>query len=374
MIQVLQAAPRQKGTSEKLMQGLTLASQSIPELIGEYRKDRRQEQLDQMIGLGKKAEPTRPDLGVQPLSEDQQVDMLAKGIKEKYGRDITPQERDFFKLGIQNMPKQPQLQMQPPQQQQNSEFTPEQKRILAFERAKENPDIAGKLLEFEKMKVKEHQYGEAAKAESFKLHQPFIDDTTSQYKAFETDMKPRLLQMQELNKEELISPTAAQFLDKMHVDLGILENPSAELYDKVSQDLLKGLPETYGNRILQVEVQNFLKTIPRLVNSVEGRRMIASNMLKLGEFKQAYYDSMRRLQTDAIYNNQKLPRDFQQQVLENSMPQFERINKDFQQLAQVKEIPQGTVGFFNPQGGISFVPDNPDSLKWAESNGGRRIW
>jgi hypothetical protein len=210
---------------------------------------------------------------------------------------------------------------------------------------------------------------------SYDIQKDFIDKITSTYQAFETDMKPRLMQMQKLETDEqLIGPAAAQFLESFQIPLGVLENPSNELYDKLSQDLLKGLPETYGNRILKVEVENFLKTIPRLINSPNGRRMIASNFLKLGEIKEAFYKEMRSMQSDLIDKNAKFPKDFEQKVFDNVKPQLDRLTNEFVSLSEIKDVPENTVPFFNPQGGISFVPKNEKAIQWAQENGGKRIW
>lgn len=206
---------------------------------------------------------------------------------------------------------------------------------------------------------------------AYKANEDFINETTSTYKAFETEMKPRLLQMRNIKDEDLIGPTAATFLEAFGIPLGALSDPSSELFNKLSQDLLKGLPETYGNRILKVEVDNFLKTIPQLVNSADGRRMIASNMLKLGEMKEVYYKAMRNMQQSALESG-KFPRDFQQSVFDQVKPQIDRINNEFTKLSEVKSIPEGTIPFFNPNGQIEFVPE--ELAEWATENGGRRIW
>jgi hypothetical protein len=234
--------------------------------------------------------------------------------------------------------------------------------------------------ETEKAKLKSKQAAAKDKAKeasidrSYEFNKDFIKSTTDSYKSFESDLKPRLMQLQNLNNEQLISPSSAKFLEIMNLPLGMLENPSNELYEKVSQDLLKGLPETYGNRILKVEVENYLKTIPRLVNSPEGRRMIASNALKLGEIKQAFYNEMRNVQQTAIDKNERLPRDFEQKVFENSLPRVQKLTKQFTELSSIKSVPKGTVPFFNPQGTVSFVPNDPEAMKWAEQNGGERVW
>lgn len=208
---------------------------------------------------------------------------------------------------------------------------------------------------------------------SYKSQEEFINSTTKQYKSFETDTKPRLLQMQKINDDgQLIGPTAAAFLETLGIPLGALEDPSSELFTKLSQDLLKGLPDTYGNRILKVEVDNFLKTIPTLLNSASGRRMIASNMLKLGEMKEVYYQEMRKQQKSALEKGLPLARDFQQSVFDNVKPQIDRINEEFVKMSDVKFVPENTIPFFDPDGNITFVPK--EHAQWASENGGKRIW
>jgi hypothetical protein len=208
---------------------------------------------------------------------------------------------------------------------------------------------------------------------AYNAQKDFINETTSSYKGFETEMKPRLLQMQKLaSDKELVSPTASVFLDSLGIPLGALDDPSSELFDKLSQDLLKGLPETYGSRILKVEVENFLKTIPRLTNSPNGRRMIASNMLKLGEIKEVYYNQMRKDQREYLDKNKPIPRDFQQTVFDQVKPQIDRLNNEFVKLTDIKEVPENTIPFFDSNGEIAFVPK--EHAQWATENGGKRIW
>lgn len=232
--------------------------------------------------------------------------------------------------------------------------------------SKENAEVESKLT------GTKLERGQKAFESSYKAQEDFINKTTDSYKAFETEMKPRLLQMRNIKDEDLIGPTAAVFLDTLGIPLGALENPSSELYDKLSQDLLKGLPETYGSRILKVEVDNFLKTIPRLMNSPDGRRMIASNMLKLGEMKEVYYNEMRNQQRNSLDNQKPLPRDFQQRVFDQVKPQIDKINNEFVKMSVIKSVKPNTIPFFSPNGEIEFVPK--EHAQWAAENGGKRIW
>lgn len=210
---------------------------------------------------------------------------------------------------------------------------------------------------------------------SFEAQKDFIDKVTGSFNAFETETKPRLLQMNALNDNELITPTQEAFLNLFGIPLGAIDNPGSELYDKLSQDLLKGLPESYGNRILKVEVDNFLRTIPQLSNSASGRRLITANLLKLGEIKGVYYNEMRNQQKQIESSGKKYPRDFQQNVLDNVMPQLTKITNEFLQLSQLTDVPDDVVPFFNNQGGISYVDkNNEEDLQNAVKFGGKRIW
>jgi hypothetical protein len=239
--------------------------------------------------------------------------------------------------------------------------------------SKENASaVLDPYIEEEKLLEKKALREEGQIARSHESQKSFIEDTTNKFKSFETEMKPRLLQMRNIPDEDLVGPTAATFLEHLGIPLGALENPASELYHKLSLDLLKGLPETYGNRILKVEVDNFLKTIPSLMNSPDGRRMIASNMLKLGEMKEVYYNAMRREQKKSIDENKPLPKGFQQEVFDQVKPQIDRINNEFVKMSEIKSVPDGTIPFFSPSGEIEFVPK--EHAQWAQENGGRRIW
>jgi hypothetical protein len=232
--------------------------------------------------------------------------------------------------------------------------------------SKENAEAESKI------SAEEEKIAQQSFETAYKAQENFINETTNSYKAFETETKPKLLQMKNIPDEEIVSPTAAVFLEHLGIPLGALENPGSELYQKLSQDLLKGIPETYGNRILKVEVDNFLKTIPTLLNSPEGRRMISSNILKLGEIKEVYYNEMRKQQSNYLDKNKPLPRDFQQKIFDQVKPQIDRVNNEFVKLSEIKAVPKDTIPFFSPNGEINFVPK--EHAQWASENGGRRIW
>ena len=291
------------------------------------------------------------------LSPKLQIDLAKLNSPNKKTQASQPIDEDQLKR-IQNVRKEPTFQEKSPKKQYEA--------LIDAGVSKENAHV------YADISSKEEELNQKKFENAYKANEDFINETTKSARAYETETKPKLLQMQKVaSDEELIGPTAAAFLETLGIPLGALEDPSSELYQKVSLDLLKGLPETYGNRIMKIEVDNFLKTIPTLLNSPEGRRMVASNMLKLGEMKQVFYDEMRRQQKSALESN-KFPRDFQQSVFDQVKPQIDRINEEFVKMSEIKAVPTGTVPFFTPSGQIKFIPK--DKVQQAMEKGGRRIW
>lgn len=334
---------------------------------GKLKKEDTLEKLrgnrSQLRDIEKKEELEEGSL--EPYESNPQFALKVHGKKEQKRTQASQPIDPEQKANIAKVKSTPEFQDASPSQKLDM--------LLMGDVSKENANaVINPYIEEEKIREKKLLREEGSIERSHKAHEPFIKETTQKYRSFETDTKPRLLQMQNIPDEDLTSPTQAVFLEAMGIPLGALENPSSELYSKLSLDLLKGLPETYGNRILKVEVDNFLKTIPSLLNSPEGRRMIASNMLKLGEMKEVFYNEMRRQQKGSLAGNKALPKDFEQEVFDQVKPRIDKINNEFVKMAEVKEVPKGTIPFFNPSGDIEFVPK--EHAQWAQENGGKRIW
>lgn len=388
MVQIIPAAHRKPSFGERINQSLEAGLNTGSRLVQEHQRNKAITEA-----LGPEAANLPPEF--QKMAYEAKLKGLETAQKlksnEKTIRSIE-KERGLEEGSLQDLIHDPKLAEQltrtPKKTQASQPIDPEQLNIIQKVRStpgydgmdevdqyraltnagvsKENAEVESKLTG---TKLERQQKGFES---AYKAQEEFINDTTKSYKAFETDTKPKLMQMQHMPSEDIVGPTAAAFLDTLGIPLGALEDPSSELYQKLSFDLLKGLPETYGNRILKVEVDNFLKTIPSLLNSPEGRRMIASNMLKLGEMKEVYYNEMRKQQRDSLDNQKPLARDFQQNVFDQVKPQIERINKEFVKMSEIKSVPKDTIPFFGPTGEIEFVPK--EHAQWALENGGKRIW
>ena len=400
MVQVLAAPQRKPSFSERLNQSMGAGFETAGRLAGEYQQkqlaQKERESISKLTGLDvsdiqdpkilqkiMELHGEGQNKAAQKAQLLQSNRAILRDIEKREGLqqgDLSAYEEDP-KIALQTL-------KQPKKTQASQPIEPEQLRKMEDVRSQPGFSELDELGQYQaltragvskenaeaesKLRGQQLTRTQQAVQSAYKAQEDFINETTSKYQGFETEMKPRLLQMQSMPPVDIIGPTASVFLEELGIPLGALEDPSSELYNKLSQDLLKGLPETYGSRILKVEVDNFLKTIPTLMNSPDGRRMIASNMLKLGEMKEVYYNEMRRQQKSFRDSNKPLPSDFQQEVFDQVKPQVDRINNEFIKLAEIKAVPQGTIPFFNPNGQVEFVPK--EHAQWAQENGGTRIW
>ena len=139
-----------------------------------------------------------------------------------------------------------------------------------------DPAVGRVLMSEKKLQVTETR----EKFKTTKEYRKKINEDFRDYKQTED----RLNRMEKLQEEgDLTKPSTAFLLEKMDLPLGVLSNPESEEFDKLSKDLLKNIRTYFGARINVVEVQNFLKTIPKLTNSPEGRTRIIRNLKLLSK-------------------------------------------------------------------------------------------
>ena len=151
-----------------------------------------------------------------------------------------------------------------------------------------DPNLA-KLLQTQK------DSGEKATASKFKetkeVRKEIIEASRA---ARENDM--RLDRMTELNKKDtLINPLFNATLKKAGMDLAALKNADSQEFEKLSTDFLKNAKAIFGARITNFEVEAFLKTIPTLSQSKEGRARVIRNLKLFNEGAKVRFDEMQKV-------------------------------------------------------------------------------
>ncbi len=107
----------------------------------------------------------------------------------------------------------------------------------------------------------------------------------------------RLERMEKLSDNgEVSTPVLIKTLDAFGLPIGILQNPDTEEYRKLETDFIRDARDIFpGGRITNYEIQSYLKTIPTLLNSKEGRQAIIRNRKLLNEGKKVKYEEYKKI-------------------------------------------------------------------------------
>ena len=175
------------------------------------------------------------------------------------------------------------------------------------------------IQQLQQKRKEEREESKTARQETKEFRKKVLDDFKD-YKS--TTM--RLDRMKLLNKEgDLDTPVFAAMMNKLGIP-AFLSADSQE-FDKLSKDLLKNIRTFFGARINQVEVENFLKTIPTLTQSPEGRDRVIANLQKLIEGQKVYYEAYK----DVMKGRKSPPSDLEERVMEKADEKLNALAEDF---------------------------------------------
>ena len=175
------------------------------------------------------------------------------------------------------------------------------------------------------------------KAEAYKSTAKYREKIFEEAQAAKAQ-RDDLNRQEELESEgKLDTPGYTEFLKRSGLDIPALMNPGSEEFNKISNNYLRDAKTYFGGKVSNNEMEQFLKTVPSLSQSPEGRKRVIANLKKLANAKLAYADTV----IDIIKENKGVPPfDIAEQV-------YERIDKKLDKLAEKfredvsKPVPQG---------------------------------
>lgn len=139
----------------------------------------------------------------------------------------------------------------------------------------------------------------------------------------------RLDRMQKLSeKGNLSTPLMMKTLETLGLPLGILGNPETEEYSKLESDFVRDVSKVFPGQIRVFEIQAYLRTIPSLMNSEEGRKSIIRNRKLLNEAKKIKYDEYKNILKE---NNGKKPRNLDLLLEERTSTKLNEIAEKFRE-------------------------------------------
>ena len=197
-----------------------------------------------------------------------------------------------------------------------------------------------KSLELRK-KIADRDFSQKEKLEAYKL----TKDERKKITEAATDARERFFDLQRLEKlnqeGKLDTPGYVEFLNRSGLDIPALLNPESQEFQKVSQGFMRGVREIVGGRVSNLELEQFMKTIPTLSQSPEGRQRVIANMKRLAKIKMKESQIARHLTKE---NFGVPPLDLQEEIYERMEPELDRFAKEFAEDLQ-KSVPEPQAGY-----------------------------
>lgn len=360
-----QEALKQQYANASPIEKQKILDQMSPELGIKYAHQQAQEAFNQQKLL-------------QQEQKNSQLQELLSSIQQRAqggGRGVTPENIAPEIPGITPMKGQPAPTQTPseiaavnqPQQraQQGLNIRPEE--IVAASAL--NPAVGRALGDTAKIAQRQEQFEYGKEQDIRKETQKYVDNVLDKFQGAKTS-EAILGQMDALaSKGGLTTPLMYNLLGKLGLPLGVLNNPNAEEFEKDTNFLTRDIQKFYGARILASEFQNFLKQLPSLSNSEEGRKRIIRNLQKVllpatFEYK-AYKEVLKE-------NGGKRPPNLREQVMDKMEPLLEKwgdeLKADINKTDPTK-VPEGTLVVIAPDGRRVAVPK--EHLAEALAQGGK---
>lgn len=184
--------------------------------------------------------------------------------------------------------------------------------------------------------------------EQEKLRRDSYKETKAEREAFLNDYKSAkrdiadFERMEELEREgKLDTPGYLQFLERSGLDIPALMNPGTEEFNKIAANFLRDAKAYYGGRVTNQEMEQFLKTIPSLSQSPEGRKRVIANLKNLARAKKERYQAYKDIKQK---NNGIIPIDISEQVEDRIDSRLDYLAAEFRK-DLARKVPEGQSKF-----------------------------
>ena len=146
-----------------------------------------------------------------------------------------------------------------------------------------------------------------AQSEFRKSNEPIFREAQSKTKAAKSE-KASLKILDDLNNSGKLPSGMGSIIIDPHTggirptaQLAGLANPETERFVKTVQDFTTKAKDTFGSRVTNFDLANFMKRLPSLLNTPEGRRQIIRQMEILSDINNQYYKAL-----SDVYKKHKL--------------------------------------------------------------------
>lgn len=178
---------------------------------------------------------------------------------------------------------------------------------------------------------------EKEQAKAFKETKEERKDILTKARQARMDLRD-LERLEELEKEgKLDTPGYVEFLQRSGLDIPALMNEGSEEFQKIQQTFLRNAKDYFGGRISNYEIEQFLKTIPSLSQSPEGRKRVIANLKYIKRAELAYKDAYKEV---LAKHKGVPPLDLLEEIDDRIDPKLEQLSKRFKEDLR-KPVPKG---------------------------------
>jgi hypothetical protein len=200
-------------------------------------------------------------------------------------------------------------------------------------------------------------------AQKFKETKQFRHDLLESRRAAKNDIKD-LSRLEELSQSgKLDTPGYTEFLKRSGLDIPALTNPESEEFQKIQASFLRNAKQYFGGRISNYEVEQFLKTIPSLSQSPEGRSRVIANLKYVARAADERYKAYQEVLAE---HGGVPPYDLEEQVENKSDKKLDTIYRQLKKDLE-KPVPKGQNKFITAiqAGAGDLLGSIPSAIKGA---------
>jgi hypothetical protein len=179
--------------------------------------------------------------------------------------------------------------------------------------------------------IQQQQNASKEKADAYKYSKEYLTESRNQASQAKDDIR-NLNAMDALNKSNGLPNTKIYTaLKHLGLDYPVLLNPKGEAFEKLTVDFLAGAKNTFGSRVTNYDAQTYLKGIPTLLNTPEGR----DNVIKtLKIIRQGKIEKQKAIDQILKENKNIPPYDLANRVEELIGPKLDNLSAQLVSLAQ----------------------------------------
>ena len=156
--------------------------------------------------------------------------------------------------------------------------------------------------------------------------------------------KERLNILEDLSKSQKLPSS----LGRLNVDaegnlrIPFLATPQAERYVKTLNEFSSGAKDTFGSRVTNFDLTQYLKRFPTLLNSPEGRKQLLDQMKIVNQINSVYYKNLKNVydQAGGVRNiDSDAAERFAEQLSEGKIKE---LSDKFSRIGQFTSLPEAS--------------------------------